>query len=35
VGYTAADIDAVLDDMGSYIASAPFKVHVKTQKISF
>jgi len=35
VGYTAADVDAVLDDMGSYIASAPFKVHVKTQKINF
>lgn len=35
VGFTAADVDALLDDMGAFLASASFKAHVKTQQISF
>lgn len=35
VGYTAADVDALLNDMGSFLASASFKSHVKAQQLSF
>ncbi|DAD50214.1 coat protein [ssRNA phage Gephyllon.3_7] len=35
VGYTAADIDTALNDMGAFLASASFKTHVKTPQISF
>lgn len=35
VGYTAADVDAVLNDMGSFLSSADFKAHVKSLKVSF
>lgn len=35
VGFTAADVDSVLNDMGSFLSSAAFKTHVKTQAISF
>jgi hypothetical protein len=35
VGYTAADIDTMLNDMGSFLASADFKTHVKSQKVSY
>lgn len=35
VGYTAADVDTLLNDMGAYLASADFKTHVKAQKISY
>jgi hypothetical protein len=35
VGYTAANIDTLLDDMGAFLASASFKTHVKSQKISY
>jgi hypothetical protein len=35
VGYTAADIDTLLNDMGAFLASASFKTHVKSQQISY
>lgn len=35
VGFTGADIDSMLNDMGAFIASATFKTHVKSQLISF
>jgi len=35
VGYAGADVDAVLNDMGAFIASASFKAHVKSQQVSF
>lgn len=35
VGYTAADVDTALNDMGAFLASASFKTHVKTPQISF
>lgn len=35
VGYTAADVDALLNDMGAFLASASFKTHVKSQQITF
>jgi len=35
VGYTAADVDAMLNDMGAFLASATFKSHVKSQQINF
>lgn len=35
VGYAAADVDALLNDMGAFLASATFKTHVKSQQISF
>lgn len=35
VGYTAADVDAILNDMGAFLASASFKTHVKSQQISY
>jgi hypothetical protein len=35
VGYTAANIDTLLNDMGAFLASATFKTHVKSQQINF
>lgn len=35
VGFAAADVDALLNDMGALLASASFKSHVKAQQISF
>lgn len=35
VGYSGADVDALLNDMGAALASAPFKAHVKAQQINF
>lgn len=35
VGYTPADVDEALDDMGAFLASADFKTLVKSQKISY
>lgn len=35
VGYTAADVDVLLNDMGAFLAGASFKTHVKSQAISF
>ncbi len=35
VGYAGADVDALLNDMGAFVASAAFKTHVKSQQISF
>lgn len=35
VGYASADVDALLNDMGAFLASATFKTHVKSQAISF
>lgn len=35
VGYAGADVDALLNDMGAYLASAAFKQHVKSQMINF
>lgn len=35
VGYTGADVDSILNDMGSFLASASFKTHVKSQQISY
>lgn len=35
VGAASADIDALLNDMGSFLSSATFKTHVKGQVISF
>lgn len=35
VGYTAANIDTLLNDMGAFLASASFKTHVKSQQISY
>lgn len=35
VGYTAADVDSILNDMGAFLASATFKTHVKSQQINF
>jgi hypothetical protein len=35
VGYTAADVDDILDDFGAFLASASFKTHVKSQKVSY
>lgn len=35
VGYTAADVDTLLNDMGAFLASASFKSHVKSQQIAF
>jgi hypothetical protein len=35
VGYTAANVDTLLNDMGALLASADMKTHVKSQKISF
>lgn len=35
VGYASADVDALLNDMGAFLASATFKTHVKSQQINF
>lgn len=35
VGYASADVDALLNDMGAFLASASFKAHVKSQQVSF
>jgi len=35
VGFTGADVDSMLNDMGSFLASASFKTHVKSQQISY
>lgn len=35
VGYTAANIDTLLNDMGAFLASASFKTHVKAQQIAY
>lgn len=35
VGAASADVDTLLNDMGAYLASADFKTHVKSQKISY
>jgi hypothetical protein len=35
VGYLAADVDALLNDMGALVSSASFKLHVKSQQIAF
>jgi hypothetical protein len=35
VGAASADIDAVLNDMGAFLASATYKTHVKSQLINY
>jgi hypothetical protein len=35
VGAASADIDALLNDMGSFLASASYKTHVKQQLIAY
>jgi hypothetical protein len=35
VGAASADIDAMLNDMGAFLASATFKTFVKSQTINF
>lgn len=35
VGAASADVDALLNDMGSFLSSADFKTHVKNLKIAF
>jgi hypothetical protein len=35
VGVAGADVDAMLNDMGAFLASASFKTHVKGQQITF
>lgn len=35
VGYAAADVDTLLNDMGAFVASASMKSHVKSQQVSF
>jgi len=35
VGFTAADVDTLLNDMGAYLASASFKTLVKSQQINY
>lgn len=35
VGYASGDVDSVLNDMGSFLASAFFKLHVKSQQVTF
>lgn len=35
VGYTAADVDALLNDMGALVSGADMKTHVKSQKVSY
>lgn len=35
VGMAAADVDALLNDMGALVSSASFKTHVKSQQVSF
>jgi hypothetical protein len=35
VGFTAADVDSLLNDMGSHLSSASFKTLVKAQQITY
>lgn len=35
VGVAGADVDALLNDAGAFLASATFKTHAKTQQVSF
>lgn len=35
VGAAGGDIDAILNDMGSFLSSASFKTHVKSLQIAF
>lgn len=35
VGFTAADVDALLNDFGALVSGADMKTIVKTQKVSF
>jgi hypothetical protein len=35
VGYTAANVDSILNDMGAFVASASFKTHVKSQQVAY
>lgn len=35
VGFAAADVDALLNDMGAFLSSASFKAHVKSQQVNF
>lgn len=35
VGYAAADVDTLLNDVGAFVASAQFKSHVKARQVSF
>lgn len=35
VGFSAADVDSLLNDMGSFLSSASFKTHVKAQQVNF
>ena len=35
VGMASADVDSLLNDMGSFLASASFKTHVKSQQVSY
>jgi hypothetical protein len=35
VGFVAADVDSLLNDMGAYLASASFKTLVKTQALVY
>lgn len=35
VGMAAADIDSLLNDMGSFLSSASFKTHVKEPRVNF
>ena len=35
VGAASGDIDTLLNDMGSFLASASFKTHVKSQQVSY
>lgn len=35
IGAASADIDAVLNDLGAFIASASYKLVVKNQQVSF
>jgi hypothetical protein len=35
VGFTAANIDTMLNDAGAFVSSASFKTHVKSQQIAY
>jgi hypothetical protein len=35
VGSASADVDALLNDMGAFLASASFKTHVKSQQVNY
>lgn len=35
VGAASADVDSLLNDMGAFLSSASFKLHVKGQQVSF